>query len=70
MILMTLCYWIPFNGNFEEGLSITRDDAEDVIDVMDLQNPLSSPSVKVPPVWFWSENILPIFEPVGVTSLL
>lgn len=52
IICVILQYSIPFAGTRGGGLSSTSDETDDVMDVIDLQKPLSSPSVIVPPSWF------------------
>ena len=60
-------YNIPFIVSLKDDLSISEE-AEEVIEVIDLQRPLSSPSVDTPPLW--SVKVTQILELVGVTPLL
>ena len=59
-----------FSVTCEEGFNKRSDETEEFIDVIDLQKPLSSPSVEAPPAWLCSVRIPPVLEPVVVNSLL
>ena len=59
-------FCLPFSVTCEEGFNKRSDETEEFIDVIDLQKPLSYPSVEAPPAWLCSVRI----PPVVVNSLL